>query len=130
MAARRIISRALSSVSAKRSTPHPDARVLWVSYADPQTVRRRLVGVSQQVRNMLKGREAYSGPLPELIFPSEQKRIRHGFWFMQFADADSMLEGQAELNQRAHSSPLAMQPLADSPLLARGRTVSVQMRQH
>lgn len=66
---------ATHSMARKRADPHE----LWVSYADPATLRRRLVGVAQQVRGLLTAE-----PLPELVLPAEP-RMRHGFWFMRFA---------------------------------------------
>ena len=60
------------------AAPKYDDRVLWVSYADMATMRRRLVGTAQQVRGRL------DEPLPELRFPSGEYRVRHGFWFMRF----------------------------------------------
>ena len=57
---------------------NPEECTLWVSYADPASLRRRLVGVAQQVRELLVAR-----PLPELVLPLGN-RVRQGFWFMRF----------------------------------------------
>lgn len=64
--------------------PRVDGSALYVSYADAATLRRRLLGVAQQVRGKLV-RE----PLPELVMP-KGRRVRHGFWFMRFADAENL----------------------------------------
>lgn len=73
-----------------------DTHTLWVSYTDIPTVRRRLVGVAQQVLGLLERSEIT--PLPELVIPPQ--RERHGFWFMKFpADQEATLaEAQEELN--------------------------------
>lgn len=57
---------------------------LWISYTDPATLRKRLVGLAQQVRARMEE------PRPELVVP-HGNRVRHGFWFMRFraeAEAD------------------------------------------
>jgi len=77
--------------------------VLWVSYSDPQTARRRLVGVAQQVREQLAQSPTYTAPLPELQLPREE-RLRHGFWFMRFQDVDGLHAAHAELNKQPFRS--------------------------
>lgn len=52
-----------------------------MSYADPASLRRRLVGVAQQVRASLDE----GTPLPDIVLPKEE-RLRHGFWFLRFAE--------------------------------------------
>ena len=52
-----------------------------MSYADPATLRRQLVGVAQQVRSLVE-----CDPLPEIIMPQAQ-RVRHGFFFLRFREA-------------------------------------------
>lgn len=96
------IGRSLSNLAAtqelKRSS-YEGQRVLWVSYSDPQTVRRRLVGVAQQVLGLLNDSQTYNNQLPELIIPNDARRTRHGFWFMRFSEVDQMMAAQKELNK-------------------------------
>lgn len=68
----------------RKAGPQYDERQLWISLADLATMRRRLVGVAQQVRMQLDGDGVTDAELPELIFPHNEKQLRHGFWFMRF----------------------------------------------
>lgn len=68
---------------------------LWVSYADPSTMRRRVVGVAQQVLDLLERSQIQ--PLPQLVIPKGQ-RARHGFWFMKFAEEEKLTEALEELD--------------------------------
>lgn len=70
---------------------------LWVSYTDPATLRRRLVGVAQQVRAELE--KGGMAPLPQLVLPAHN-RVRHGFWFMKFEQKELMEEARAALHDR------------------------------
>ena len=77
---------------ASSSSVVADPNVLRVSYADPATLRRRLVGVAQQVRSLL------DAP-PDLVLPHDE-RARHGFWFMRFADEKRLTAAQQALHGR------------------------------
>jgi hypothetical protein len=76
---------------------NPEECTLWVSYADPASLRRRLVGVAQQVRELLVAR-----PLPELVLPLGN-RVRQGFWFMRF-ETPELLSAAQTLHGTAFAS--------------------------
>lgn len=66
--------------------PQPASDVeLWVSYTAPAELRRRLTSLAQQV--MLQHVEA-SDNFPSLQIPRGD-RVRDGFWFMRFDQADA-----------------------------------------
>ena len=71
-------------------------RELWVSYADDATIRNRLVTVAQQV---LEG--VTSEPPPSLVIP---ERVRHGFWFMRFAQTAQRDDALQQLNGQPFTS--------------------------
>lgn len=73
---------------ASNFTRAKDERTVWTSYADTATIRRRLAGVAQEVRELIEQSSARN-PLPQLILPRGE-RVRHGFWFMRF-EAESLL---------------------------------------
>lgn len=98
--ARHLCSAASSAARQTRATPGnqplvADEQALWVSYADPASLRRQLVGVAQQVRECMD-----CDPLPDIIMPKAD-RVRHGFFFMHFQEtthrdaAIEALQGQA-----------------------------------
>lgn len=85
VAARRGLSSVTEATRYTRATPGHTALVadeheLWVSYADPATLRRQLIGLAQQVRARVE-----SDPRPEIVLPVAA-RVRHGFWFLRFGD--------------------------------------------
>ena len=69
-----------------------DERELWVSYADPATLRMQLVGIAQQVRESVQ-----SDPLPEIVLPKGEC-VRHGFWFMRFSGLEHRDAAVAQLS--------------------------------
>lgn len=69
--------------------------MLWVSYADPATVRQRLAGLAQEVHSMLE--QSGLHPLPRLILPPGA-RVRHGFWFMRFEKEAQQFAARRQLN--------------------------------
>jgi hypothetical protein len=73
-------------------------RELWVSYTDPATLRRRLVGLAQQVRASIE-----EEPLPTIVMPDE-KRVRHGFWFLRFKNLHLLGGAMRELQGQTFSS--------------------------
>ena len=81
--------------------PKYDDRQLWVSFADPATMRRRLVGVAQQVREQI---DLAPEHLPDLRFPNEEKRIRQGFWFMRFMKEQARTSATQQLNDKEFES--------------------------
>ena len=76
---------------------HVSDQELWVSYTDPATVRKRLIHVAQQVRQMLP-----CDALPDLVLP--HKRVRHGFWFMRFENEAASNHALQSLNGANFSS--------------------------
>jgi len=74
---------------------------LWVSYMDLATVRKRLVGVAQEVRFQLE-KEGME-PLPEIFIP-QKNRVRHGFWFMAFEREALALSAKRSLQDRLFST--------------------------
>jgi hypothetical protein len=81
--------------------PKYDDRQLWVSFADPATMRRRLVGVAQQVREQI---DLAPEHLPDLRFPNEEKRIRQGFWFMRFMKEQARTSATQQLHDKEFES--------------------------
>ena len=100
-------------VRPSRSSGRYNDRSLWVSYADVYTIRRRVLGVAQRVREQLMLPTERS---PELILPRDE-RLRHGFWFMRFGNVEDALAVQKSLDgQRFQSECGSLEGLLQMPL--------------
>ena len=87
-------------VRPSRSSGRYNDRSLWVSYTDVYTIRRRVLGVAQRVREQLMLPTERS---PELILPRDE-RLRHGFWFMRFGNVEDALAVQKSLDGQRFQS--------------------------
>ena len=66
-----------------RQGPTASEHELWVSYMDPATQRRQLVGLAQQVLALVPPCDSS----PSLVIPAAG-RVRHGFFFLRFQNPD------------------------------------------
>ena len=71
------------------------SRSLFVSYADPATLRSQLIGIAQQVRAQC------SDAPPQIIMPTN---LRHGYWFLRFRSSEPCERAVATLHGKPFSS--------------------------
>ena len=87
-----------------RSSQHANDRQLWVSYTDPAILRRRLIGLAQQVCEQCVEPLIDEAVLPSLIVPKNPETQRKGFWFMRFEELAHADQVQKELLDKPFTS--------------------------